>query len=49
MLLHLIHTLAKLTLIEIVPPQSRTSPHATVKIYIFNTAISGQAQVAQKS
>jgi len=34
MLLHSIHTLAKLTLKETVPPQSRTSPHVTVKIYI---------------
>jgi len=31
MLLHSIHTLANLALKEIVPPQSRTSPHVTVK------------------
>jgi len=47
-LLHSIRTLANLALKETVPPQSRTSPHVTVK-NIFNTANSGQAQVAQKS
>ena len=31
MLLHSIHTLANLALKETVPPQSRTSPHVTVK------------------
>jgi len=31
MLLHSIHTLANLALKERVPPQSRTSPHVTVK------------------
>jgi len=34
MLLHSIHTLANFALKETVPPQPRTSPHATVKIYI---------------
>ena len=34
MLLHSIHTLANLALKETVPPQSRTSPHVTVKIDI---------------
>jgi len=34
MLLHSIHTLANLALKETVPPQSRTSPHVTIKIYI---------------
>jgi len=47
MLLHSIHTLANLALKETVPAQSRTSPHVTVKKYIFNSANSGQAQVAQ--
>jgi len=49
MLLHSNHTLANLALKGTVPPQSRTSPHVTVKKYIFNTANSGQAQAAQKS
>jgi len=31
MQLHSIHTLANLALKEAVPPQSRTSPHVTVK------------------
>jgi len=31
MLLHSIHTLANVTLKETVTPQSRTSPHVTVK------------------
>jgi len=31
MLLHSIHTLANLSLKKRVPPQSRTSPHVTVK------------------
>jgi len=31
MLLHSIHTLANLALKQTVPPQSRTSPHVTVK------------------
>jgi len=31
MLLHSIHTLANMALKEPVPPQSRTSPHVTVK------------------
>jgi len=43
MLLHSIHTLANLALKETVPPQSRTSPHVTIKIYIFNTANSGHS------
>jgi len=34
MLLHSIHTLANLALKETMPPQSWTSPHVTVKIYI---------------
>jgi len=34
MLLHSIHTLANLSLKETVPPQPRTSPHVTIKIYI---------------
>jgi len=49
MLLHSIHALANLALKGRVPPHSRTSPHVTVKLYIFNTANSGQAQVAKKS
>jgi len=34
MLLHSIHTLANLSLKETVPPQPRTSPHVTIKMYI---------------
>jgi len=34
MVLHSIHTLANLALKETAPPQSRTSPHVTVK-YIY--------------
>ena len=34
MLLRSIHTLANFALKETVPPQPRTSPHVTVKIYI---------------
>jgi len=43
MLLHSIYTLANLVLKETVPPQPRTSPHDTVKIYIFNTVNSGHS------
>jgi len=34
MLLHSMHTLANLALKDTVPPQPRTSPHVTVKMYI---------------
>jgi len=48
MVLHSIPTLANLALKETVPAQSRTSQHVTAK-NVFNTANSGQAQVAQNS
>jgi len=55
MVLHSIHILANLALKETVPPQSRTSPHVTVKnVYSIQwfqgtLCFSGQAQAAQKS
>jgi len=55
MLLHSIHILANLALKKTVPPQPRTSPQITVKIYIQYSekfqgqlCFSGQVQIVQK-
>jgi len=55
MLIHSIHILANLALKETVPPQPRTSPQITVKIYIqysesfqSKLSFSEQVQITQK-
>jgi len=45
MLFHSIHTLANLALKETVPPQSRTSPHVTVKNIYSMQRIQGKRKL----
>jgi len=47
MLLHSIHTLKNLALKKRVPPQSRTSPHVTVKIYIQYSEFTASASCSK--